>query len=327
MKKTMLIMSCLVCTTHASPSLKEVLFSPCKKEIDLTKPIPFIPANESRLMTMARFAFVAWILYSQCSSIWYSRKTYKVFCEIAVEPGPFSFDLHKMMPKLNFSDSKKTHILLIAAKHGYPEKLLPLIQELPEIYKEKASLLLPLALDNQNINNAEVLLCHGVPVYGSLRNGNRALHIAAEYNNSGIIEALLLQMPARYLNVRDAEYKTPLHLACMNGHEVAVKLLIEADAEVNLYDMHSNTPVDYVIQGGYSEIFKMLLHAGALCHLTNAQEGPVLHTSCFSYSKGIEQLVPIMLNFQKYQRQQQFGSDITNILDETMRTDVKAQRI
>ncbi|EQC25417.1 hypothetical protein SDRG_16717 [Saprolegnia diclina VS20] len=53
----------------------------------------------------------------------------------------------------------------------------------------------------------------------------------------------------------------------MNGHEIAVKWLIEADAQVNRSDRNDKTALMLASANGHDRVVKRLLVAGVNVHL------------------------------------------------------------
>ena len=64
--------------------------------------------------------------------------------------------------------------------------------------------------------------------------GRTALHHAAETGNADV--ALLLSKPRAILKAKDGKGRTALHLVATNGHEVAVRTLVELGADINTKD-------------------------------------------------------------------------------------------
>ena len=56
----------------------------------------------------------------------------------------------------------------------------------------------------------------------------------------------------------DNEGKTALHVASLEGHSEAVKLLLEAGAEVDAEDDNGQTPLSWAAENGHSEAVKLL---------------------------------------------------------------------
>ncbi|KAI8778663.1 ankyrin repeat and KH domain-containing protein mask, partial [Biomphalaria glabrata] len=93
------------------------------------------------------------------------------------------------------------------------------------------------------------------------RNGETCLMAASKAQCIEIVE-LLLQFGAE-VNQKDNVGKTPLNIACKNGHTDIVKLLIKAHAEVNEKDIDGETPLIIACRNNSLEILQLLLESTA----------------------------------------------------------------
>jgi ankyrin repeat protein len=91
------------------------------------------------------------------------------------------------------------------------------------------------------------------------------LHQAAEDGDVDEIRRLLQTEHRQLLNVFDELSLTPLMRAAMNGHVLAVKMLLAAGADVNAHDDRrvGNTVINEVAGDGSFEMIEVLLEAGA----------------------------------------------------------------
>ena len=64
-------------------------------------------------------------------------------------------------------------------------------------------------------------------------------------------------------DARDYDKRTPLHLACINGHMKAVELLLACKATINARDRWGGTPLEDAIAAGHSSIAYLLWSKGA----------------------------------------------------------------
>ncbi|KAL1526084.1 hypothetical protein AB1Y20_020901 [Prymnesium parvum] len=101
------------------------------------------------------------------------------------------------------------------------------------------------------------------PLVSSTRrqDADSPLHLAAMNGHEGAVR-LLLQNNAD-LEARDNDGFSPLHLAAMNGHEGVVRLLLENNADTAARDNRGHTALDEMLCGGHDAVAALLL-AGAL---------------------------------------------------------------
>jgi glutaminase len=60
------------------------------------------------------------------------------------------------------------------------------------------------------------------------------------------------------LNAADYDGRTPLHLACSEGHFEVVNYMVEHGALVNAKDRWNNTPIDDAKRGSHKQIVELL---------------------------------------------------------------------
>ena len=65
------------------------------------------------------------------------------------------------------------------------------------------------------------------------------------------------------LNISDRDGRTALHLACMEGREEVVKLLIKSRANLDTEDVRGNQPIEEAIHQGFKTIVDIMSRAGA----------------------------------------------------------------
>lgn len=132
-------------------------------------------------------------------------------------------------------DNKDANWLYMAARHGHPELILPLIKE------------------GANVNHKT----------GDLKLS--PLHIAVEKNQDEVITELL-SIKDVDINITNHDGQTPLFRAAYDGNEKAVLQLIEKGADVNLADIHGNTPLHVASEKGYVTVVQALIKANANLH-------------------------------------------------------------
>ena len=136
-------------------------------------------------------------------------------------------------------------------------------------------------------NVAQLLLEHGADVNARDNDHSTPLHFAAQYGRIEVVHVLLEQaanlgaedgdrktaFPAvsEYVNARNAEGKSPLHLASQGsyyeGQNVnlsnVARLLLEHGADVNALSNDSSTPLHFAARRGRIEVVHVLLEHGA----------------------------------------------------------------
>ena len=61
----------------------------------------------------------------------------------------------------------------------------------------------------------------------------------------------------------DSAKQTPLHVAAAGGHLPAVHILLQAQAQINVFDAEQNTPLTAAINAKHNDVVKYLIKCGA----------------------------------------------------------------
>ena len=88
------------------------------------------------------------------------------------------------------------------------------------------------------------------------RDGQTALHIAANLGNIGAIK--LLEAYGASINALDLWHWTPLHYAARYRHTEAVKLLIRFGAHKSPLTKSNATPLQFARENNHHEVVKLL---------------------------------------------------------------------
>eukprot|EP00826_Nyctotherus_ovalis_P056477 TRINITY_DN7632_c0_g1_i3.p1 TRINITY_DN7632_c0_g1~~TRINITY_DN7632_c0_g1_i3.p1 ORF type:complete len:217 (-),score=51.48 TRINITY_DN7632_c0_g1_i3:146-796(-) len=65
------------------------------------------------------------------------------------------------------------------------------------------------------------------------------------------------------VNTQDQYKNSPLHMACANGFEEIVRILLKAGAKIDILNESKNTPLHWAAYNGHTGIVKLLLENGA----------------------------------------------------------------
>eukprot|EP00105_Crassostrea_gigas_P032335 XP_011455301.2 PREDICTED: uncharacterized protein LOC105347792 [Crassostrea gigas] len=146
-----------------------------------------------------------------------------------------------------------------------------------------------------NYKMLERLIDVGFPVKTLSRTANRwtPLHLAAgndthNYENRKQDEArrkktvqILLDNGAD-INSRTEDGRSPLYIACQNGHDSTVKLLLRNGADINSCNHDGTSPLYVAYQQGHDSTVKILLSNGAdkIINLCTKDGASPLYTAC-----------------------------------------------
>ncbi|XP_040267419.1 ankyrin repeat domain-containing protein 26 isoform X1 [Bufo bufo] len=95
--------------------------------------------------------------------------------------------------------------------------------------------------------------------------------------SSGDVAKTRQLLPKQDINQVDKENRTPLHLACANGHLDVVKLLVENKAKLNVCDNDSRSPLMKAIQCQHEPCATILLEHQADPNVVDVNENAALH--------------------------------------------------
>ncbi|XP_073752623.1 serine/threonine-protein kinase TNNI3K isoform X4 [Callorhinus ursinus] len=116
-----------------------------------------------------------------------------------------------------------------------------------------------------NKSHIRTLMLKGLRPSRLTRNGFTALHLAV-YKAADV----LLQHGAN-VNVQDAVFFTPLHIAAYYGHEQVTRLLLKFGADVNVSGEVGDRPLHLASAKGFFNIAKLLMEEGSKADV-NAQD-------------------------------------------------------
>lgn len=86
------------------------------------------------------------------------------------------------------------------------------------------------------------------------------LTLAASKGLFGIVEALINNVPRLNLNKGDKFKRSPILMACRNGHSNVVALLMKHHADPGIPDSSMNQPLHHAAAYGWLDCVRTLLH-------------------------------------------------------------------
>ncbi|XP_004046154.1 ankyrin repeat domain-containing protein 7 [Gorilla gorilla gorilla] len=104
----------------------------------------------------------------------------------------------------------------------------------------------------------------------------KKLHRAASVGDLKKLKEYL-QIKKYDVNMQDKKYRTPLHLACANGHTDVVLFLIEQQCKINVRDSENKSPLIKAVQCQNEDCATILLNFGADPDLRDIRYNTVLH--------------------------------------------------
>ncbi|KAI9665840.1 MAG: hypothetical protein M1821_003774 [Bathelium mastoideum] len=130
-------------------------------------------------------------------------------------------------------------------------------------YGHETPFLLSSRLGNEDMMRK--LLDHGADVNICNVFGESSLHFVCR---AGYLSTLRIPSFHADVNINQADHAgtTPLHLACLNGHDDLVEVLVALGADVNSYSLQFGLPTDAAMTGPAtnSQVIQILINAGAL---------------------------------------------------------------
>ena len=162
-----------------------------------------------------------------------------------------------------------------------------------------------LAIKNNNLPVAEILLDRGADIEYTNRKGQSALSLAAQWDNKALSELLIKRGANIY--AQDIYSQTPLSIAATKDHTSIVSLLVERGAAIEHLDQKLRTPLMLAALNGSSDTVRLLLTKPLDINYTDDCHRTALSRAS---EKGHCQIIKLLL---------EYGADI-NLPDETGRT-------
>ena len=141
---------------------------------------------------------------------------------------------------------------------------------------------LPIDITNEEFNNLKSLKFEP---YGKLLEKYRN----KPFNGIALID--IIEIINGYLNVLENKYNMSLHKAIQNDNTKNARLLIEADANLNIQDYDGKTPLHFAIYKPNTEIAKLLIKAGADVKAIDKNGNTPLHNAIYKRNTEIAKLL------------------------------------
>lgn len=134
-----------------------------------------------------------------------------------------------------------------------------------------------------NVECVQLLLRHGADAQMRDFTGRTPLHIAARVGNSAIFNAILefcnQEARPRWLNIRDMNNETPLHLAILGRDMTIVRSTIKHGADISSRGFGGSSPLHYAAQFGDDELIRLLVTPDCDAWSLNDDQESVLHVA------------------------------------------------
>ena len=111
---------------------------------------------------------------------------------------------------------------------------------------------------------------------------SRELLDAARNGKVGTVRSLLEE--GINPNIKDADGRTPLHLAADNGHQATAGMLLQHGAQINAKDGMEKTPLDLARGAGHSGCARFLVGKGGLRSVDHVSSAPPLPSSAVPFT-------------------------------------------
>ncbi|XP_055848926.1 putative ankyrin repeat protein RF_0381 [Episyrphus balteatus] len=119
----------------------------------------------------------------------------------------------------------------------------------------------------------EILLANKANINSKNENGDTALHIALQNNNTYIVETLVKN--GADIDSKNNMYVTPLHKAITYNSFEAIYILLEHGCSINSKDIDGNTPLHQAIISGNCLLKRLLEFGSDINILNNNNQTPV----------------------------------------------------
>ena len=103
----------------------------------------------------------------------------------------------------------------------------------------------------------------------------RSTNRACESGNLATVKFLIHECECD-VNASNSEFKQPLHVACIQGSEEVVSLLLESGSDVNSLKRNRWTALMHASSHGHASVVKLLIEKGARVEESNREGATAL---------------------------------------------------
>ncbi len=147
-----------------------------------------------------------------------------------------------------------------------------------------------LACNRGFLDVAKYLLEVGANPKDCLENGGMsAIWLASQEGKIEILD-FLLRLGVD-VNVCDSKQRTPLFVACKNGHAAAAQLLLDHGANPHIFKHRGTSPLYFAARNGHYLIVKMLIERGANLHAAKSTGTAPIFVACQEGRKDVVDLL------------------------------------
>ena len=191
----------------------------------------------------------------------------------------------------NFKDFEGNTPLHLASSNGHLECVKLIIESSTiiidaDVYNDNKQTALHLACENGHTDIAKYLINNAKCSPTIVDNISRTpLHVASSRGYLELVKLLMeITTVCDNLNVTDINQQTPLHLACIYGHENVVECLFpHTKCNPNFKDLCYNTPLHVACRTGHLECVKLIIESSTVSSIPgvlNKYLQTALHLAC-----------------------------------------------
>ncbi|XP_072421006.1 ankyrin repeat and death domain-containing protein 1A [Chiloscyllium punctatum] len=195
--------------------------------------------------------------------------------------------------KLSCENKNGLNLLLCAAQRGHLKILEFIMEDLEDVWLDKADNMqrtaLHLAASYGNLEVVEFLIGSGC-VHGLKdKEQNTALHLCARSGHVEVLQKII--ETAVDLDEKNWEGETALHLAAEEGHSSCVKVLLNDACDVNAQTNKNMTALHYAACHGWVKVAELLIEADINVDAVNHQGASPIHLAVLHNHDSIVKLL------------------------------------